>query len=187
MKGKKCALIGRYFGKWVSPIGVSPVVCPSWERYTMLETGVIDMTLDPIDLTDSTKNYEQAPWVIDNPITRASWNSLWMNIDAFEELPKDVQEIFLDVGKEIEIRAGETLVSEWEQNVEKKWREKGLKWTQLSPEDMQKWADSVEDIPAEWAAEVTEQGYPGWELVRRYIEIAEELGHKWPRQWGVKK
>ena len=36
-KGKKIALIGRYFGRWVQPAGAIPVVAAGHDRYTMLQ------------------------------------------------------------------------------------------------------------------------------------------------------
>ena len=62
-----------------------------------------------------------------------------------------------------------------------------FKYAKLSDADRKAWAEKCEDVPAEWAAEVTALGYPGWDLVRRFQEISGELGHKWVRKWGVKK
>jgi hypothetical protein len=62
-----------------------------------------------------------------------------------------------------------------------------VKIYQFPEADRNKWAGQVEDIPAEWADEVTKQGYPGWKIVERYQDVCSQLGYKWPRKWGIKK
>ena len=188
VKGQKVALIGRYFGRWVEPAGMVPVVAAAADRYTMLQTGVIDMDLLTMDMFFYYKVYEQAPNLILADLLTANFIDLLMNTNSFNKLPKDIQKIFLEAGKEVEEQMAAKEIKQWIENkVMKGFKEKGVKIFRFSEEDRAKWAQLCEDIPAEWAAEVTGMGYPGWEIAKRYQEVCEELGYKWPRKWAVKK
>ena len=67
------------------------------------------------------------------------------------------------------------------------WKEAGVEWVEFEPEEWAKWASLVDDIPAEYAEEMVEKGYPGWEMVKRSQEISASWGHEWPRLWGIQK
>ncbi len=186
-KGKKISLIGRYFGRWFEAIGAVPVVVPAAERYTMLQTGVLDMDLLPIDLFYAFKIYEQATNYIKVDALTGNFLDLWINKKSLAKLPKSTQKILLDVGKEIEMKVAQEVVPAWSKKVLDDFKKRGIVFIDFPAADRDKWASMLPDIPAEWAQEVTGQGYPGWDIVRRYQELTTEYGYKWPRKWGVKK
>lgn len=186
-KGKKVALIGRYFGRWISAAQAVPVVAPAAERYTMLQTKVIDMDMLPLDMFASFKIQEQAPNLIIVDALMGNFVDFIMNKKSFQKLPKNIQAIFIETGKEVELKAAQVEVKVWTDRIMKEFKRKNIKVYKLPSADRTKWANMVDDIPAEWAAEVTKQGYPGWKIVERYQQICSEMGYKWPRKWGVKK
>lgn len=186
LKGKKIGLIGRYFGRWVEVAGATPVVAPAHDRYTMLQTGVLDMDLLPLDLFASFKIYEQANHAVLVDAMTGNFPDLWINRRSFEKLPKQVQQIMLQAGKDVELRVATELVPSWSKKILDNFKAKGVTFKTLSEEERASWAAAIPDIPAEWAREVSDQGYPGWKLVARYQELTEQMGYKWPRKWGVK-
>jgi len=186
-KGKKISLIGRYFGRWFETIGAVPVVVPAAERYTMLQTGVLDMDLLPIDLFYAFKIYEQATNYIKVDALTGNFLDLWINKNTLEKLPQKIQTLLLEVGKEVEMKVATEVVPSWSQKVLDNFKKRGIVFIDFPAADRDKWAGMLPDIPAEWAQEVTEQGYPGWDIVRRFQELTTEYGYKWPRKWGVKK
>jgi TRAP-type transport system periplasmic protein len=187
-KGKKVAVVGRYFGRWVNSIGAVAVAAPGPERFTMLQTGVVDASMDPMDLHYAYKIIEQAPYVMDVNVLLTTWIGCWINLKTLGALPAEVQKILLDAGKELEIKAAKDINPVWEKKISKEWQaKKDYKRVTMSEADRKAWAEACEDVPGEWAAEVAKAGQPGWEIVKRYQEITAQLGHKWLRQWGVKK
>jgi TRAP-type transport system periplasmic protein len=186
-KGKKIALIGRYFGRWIQAAGAVPVVAPAAERYTMLQTKVIDMDMLPLDMFSAFKIQEQAPNLIMVDALMGNFVDFLINTNVFQKLPKDIQTIFVETGKEVEMKTAEVEVKKWTENIMKLFESQNVKVYKISDADRVKWANLVEDIPAEWADEVTNQGYPGWKIVERYQQACADLGYKWPRKWGVKK
>jgi TRAP-type C4-dicarboxylate transport system substrate-binding protein len=187
LSGKKVTLIGRYFGRWFEPLGAVPVVAPGQERYTMLQTGVVEMDLMAIDLQYAFKLSEQAKHFVGVDALLGTFGDLWINKKALERFPPEVQKMMLDVGKEVELKAAETIVAEWSEKIMKTWKDQGVSFYYLTDEERARWAGMVADIPAEWAEEVKGQGYPGYEIVARFQELCEQYGYKWPRKWGVQK
>lgn len=188
LTGKRCKVIGRYFGKWLTPIGIAPVAAPGTEVYTMMQTGVIDMAMDTADLLYAFKIIEQAPNVLHPELLTTNWIGCWMNMNKFNKMPKDVQNIILEAGKKLEIKAATEINPVWEKKIFAEWKKTpGYSFTKMSDVDRTKWAKACPDTPAEWAAEVTAQGYPGWEIANRFQDITAKAGHKWNRKWAVKK
>lgn len=185
--GQKIALIGRYFGTWFEVVNAIPVVAAAHDRYTMMQTGVIDMDLLPEDLFSAFKVFEQAKYLNKVDALTGNFFDLWMNKDSFSNLPGEVQQIILDTAEEVSLKNAEEFVPMWTDKAKEIFRKDGIEFVELDPAEREKWANMVADIPAEWAKEVEAQGYPGWEIVERWQELTTELGYKWPRKWGVKE
>ena len=109
-----------------------------------------------------------------------------MNLDTWNELPADIQKIMLDTGEEVSIEHT-TILKVGRQDTFNQMEDLGVTFYTLSDADRTEWASQMPDVPAEWAEEVTAKGYPGWEILQRYQELATQGGHKWVREWGVKK
>lgn len=187
-EGLKCAVIGRYFGRWIGAIGAVPVAAPGQERYTMLQTGVVDASFNPVDLAYCFKDVEQAPYCLDPGLLVTNWISCWINLDTLKKFPPKIQALLLDLGRVAEVKQSTEVNLEWQKMVFEEWKKrKDFHYSKLPEEDKKEWASTCSDIPAEWAAEVTSMGYPGWEIVERYQEITAELGHEWIQRWGVKE
>jgi TRAP-type C4-dicarboxylate transport system substrate-binding protein len=154
----------------------------------MLQTGVVDSSFNPIDLAYTFKDVELAPYCLDPELLVTNWISCWINMNSLKKLPADVQKILLDSGVETEIKTAKEVNAKWDEMIWDQWKKKpGFNHVKLSEADRKKWAERCEDVPAEWAAEVSALGYPGWEIVKRYQKITADLGHKWIREWGAKK
>jgi TRAP-type C4-dicarboxylate transport system substrate-binding protein len=185
-KGEKVSLIGRYFGRWMPP-GAAAVVRPAGERYDLLRGGVVGTDLLPFDLFYAFKIHEVTQYFIDAKLITACWGPVLMNLETFKGFPPEVQKIFLEAGRDVELRVANEIIPKWWARCEKEWKAKGITFISIPDEEIQKWASHLEDIPAEWAKEVEGKGYPGFKIVERWQEITGELGFKWPRKWGLKK
>lgn len=186
-KGKKISLIGRYFGRWVEVAGAIPVVAAAHDRYTMLQTGVVDMDLLPLDLFAAFKIQEQAKYFVGIRAMTGNFFDLYMNKKRFDKMPKELQKIFMETGYEVAMKVAKEVVPSWSKKVMKQFKEAGVQFYELPEAERDKWANMIPDIPAEWAKEVEAQGYPGWKIVERWQELTTKYGYKWPRKWGVKK
>ncbi len=185
-QGKKVALIGRFFGKWLPP-GATGVVRPAGERYDLLRSGVVDADLLPFEYSFALKLHELAKYFIKVDLTTCAGAPIVMNMTTFKALSPEDQQIILDAGKNAEMKAVREILPQLWDKCEKAWKAAGVEFIDFPAEEKKKWAESLEDTPAEWAAEVEAKGYPGFRIVQRWQEITAELGHKWSRKWGVKR
>jgi len=186
-KGKKVLVMGRYLGDWIRACGAVPVGSAMPSRYNMLQTGVGELDLLPIDVQASLKHYEQAKYqILIDAFAHVAWDIV-INANSFNKLPKEVQNIFIEARLKTEPIIAGKLILEWADKAKKAFKEHGVETFRLSESERNKWAGMVPDTPALWAKEVSAQGYPGWEIVKRYQEITTQLGYKWPRKWGAKK
>lgn len=187
-EGRKCKVIGKYFGRWIDALGMSPVSAPGTEVYTMLQTGVVDIALDPLDLQYSHKNIEQAPNVIDPGLMVTNWVSTWVNLDSLEQLPEEYQEIILRSGEELELKAALEIGAKYEDEILKEWKEKhDVEIIKLSDEVREEWAERMPNTALEWAQEMEEKGLPGMEILELYIEYSSMYGHEWVINWLEEK
>jgi len=185
-KGEKVALIGRFFGKWLPP-GAQAIVRPAGERYDLLQGGVTTANIDPFELMYAFKLAEQAKYRPKIFLTTACYAPILMNMNTFKSFSPEVQKIITDTGKEIELKAAREINPRWWTRVEKEWKAQGVTEVDFPQSEIVKWAGTLSDIPAEFAAEIEGKGYPGWKLMQRWQEITADLGFKWARKWGVKK
>ena len=154
----------------------------------MLQTGVVDSSFNPIDLAFTFKDPEQAHYCLDPNLLVTNWISCWINMNTFKKMSPEVQKVILDTGKDLEVNAAKELNPKWSEMIWQEWKKNPkFAYAKLSDADRKAWAEKCEDIPAEWAAEVSKLGYPGWDIVKRFQEITAQMGHKWMRTWGVKK
>ncbi len=185
LKGMKIGMTGRYFGEWMKPVGVMPVVIPGADTYMGLQNGVIDASLLWLDFSYAISLYEQAKYRVMIDFGSAVAEEIVMNLDTFTKLDPALQEIFLQVGREAEMQRAQYL-KDRQEVIYKSFNEKGVELIQFPREDQEKWAAMLPDTAKQWADEAEAAGLPGYAIAKRWQEITTEMGHKWPRQWAVK-
>jgi TRAP-type C4-dicarboxylate transport system substrate-binding protein len=184
LKGKRVGCWGIWAPKWVEAAGASGVATPAPDRYTQLMTGVLDVSLLPVDVHMSLKLYEVAKhWTISN-IGAFVPEPNNMNLDTWNDLPADIQKIMMDTGEEVAIEHTAILKGS-RQDAFAEMEKAGVIIHTMSDEERAKWAEQYPDVPGEWAAEVAAKGYPAYEMVQRYQELCAEYGHVWLREWAV--
>jgi TRAP-type C4-dicarboxylate transport system substrate-binding protein len=186
-QGKKVALVGRYFSRWLPP-GATAVVRGAQDRYDLLKNNIVSVDLSPITNQYGYKLHEVARYYTKNlDVLSPCAIVVWMNLETFKKLPPDTQKIMLDVGRETVMLAAQEIVPKWKEKIFKEWKSAGIEFFDFSEKDKLTWVSKLEDIPAEWAAEMDGMGLPGSKIVQRWQEITGQMGHKWLRKWGVKK
>lgn len=94
-KGKKLRATGIY-AEVVTQAGASAVYFPWGEIYGSLEKGVIDGVIaGPISSQADSGFHEPTKYLLETPITPVDTWSLHVNMDAWNALPEDLQQIFI--------------------------------------------------------------------------------------------
>jgi TRAP-type C4-dicarboxylate transport system substrate-binding protein len=184
LAGRKIAAAGPNI-PWLKAVNAVPVQSNLNEAYTSLQTGVYDGWIMIPDATYSFKLHEVARNYTITSFGAIPNTMITMNRNTWRKLPKEVQQIFLDVGKEYTKVQTEASQIKAEQSIQA-MKDAGTTVRELSWEEKVKWANALSNIPKEKAAEIKATGMPG-EVIYAYIQNLKDLGVKFPRDWTAGK
>lgn len=149
LKGLQMRTYDNMTAEVVGKVGATPFALPFSEVYSALSTGAIDSVL-----TSSPTAVEAALWeVIDYsaPVNVAmSQDLVVINLDKFNNLPKDIQDAFIKVGEEMEARMWEEIGPELNANQESILAENGLQTVEPTQELIDDLVKATESIRTEW-------------------------------------
>jgi C4-dicarboxylate-binding protein DctP len=184
LKGKKLAGAGLNL-KWLEYAGAVPVQSALPDAYTSMQTGVYSGWIMFPSGWVNFKLHEVARHYTEVGFGAITWHGLTINKARFARLPREVQAILVEVGREYEAKTGTVN----EENYGKQIAQlKTLGVTVKSVPDSVRleWANSLTGWPQVQATDLDKQGLPASQVLKLTLEEAEKLGHKWPVRYGVK-
>ena len=184
LKGRKLAGAGLNL-KWLEFAGATPVQSSLPEAYTAMQTGVYNGWIMFPSGWVNFKLHEVGKFYTEVGFGAITWHGLTMNSAKFAKLPKEVQQIIVEVAREFEVRTGTVNKENYPKQLDQL---KSLGTTVKSVPASVKldWANSLKDWPQQKAAELDKQGMPASQVLKLTLEEAEKLGHKWPVRYAVK-
>jgi TRAP-type C4-dicarboxylate transport system substrate-binding protein len=106
--------------------------------------------------------------------------SLTMNNRKLSRLPKEVADIIVQVGREMEEKSGPFTQDLVDKNI-KTLKGKGVKVMAVAMPERKAWAELLAAAPAKIATKFeTENKQPLRKVMKAYMAATEALGHKWP-------
>ncbi|HET9903785.1 MAG TPA: C4-dicarboxylate TRAP transporter substrate-binding protein [Xanthobacteraceae bacterium] len=184
LKGVKIGGAGLNM-KWLEFAGAVPVQTSLPEVYTSLQTGVYNgVILFPSGMVNF-KLFEVAKYYTEIGFGAITWHGLTINAARFAKLPKDVQEIILEVGRDYEAQTGIVNKDNYPKQM-RAFADAGGVVRKLPETVRQEWAKSLSEWPAQKAKELDGLGLPGTQVLELALNEAEALGHKWPVRYKVK-
>jgi TRAP-type C4-dicarboxylate transport system substrate-binding protein len=114
-----------------------------------------------------------------------TWHGLTINKERFEKLPKEVQSIILEVGREYEAMTGSVNAANYRKQIDE-LKSQGVHVRKLPDNVRAEWAKSLAQWPKEMAKELDAQGLPASQVLEATMAAAEKAGHKWPVRYAVK-
>ena len=184
LKGRKLAGAGLNL-KWLEYAGATPVQSSLPEAYTSMQTGVYNGWIMFPSGWVNFKLYEQGKYYTEVGFGAITWHGLTMNKARFAKLPKEVQDIIIQVGREYEVLTGTVNEENYPKQMEQ-LRKAGAIVKQLPDSVRVEWANSLKGWPQEKATELDKAGLPASQVLKLALEEAEKLGHKWPVRYQVK-
>ncbi len=149
-------------------LGAVPASMASSEVYDAVAKGALDGAVAGWSTFYSRKWYEVTDYFT-GPVKSASWVS-FMNLDTWNGLPKDVQNMLMEVGKEIEEWSFEQAIAFDKESIEFLRTEGTV--TILSAEQTAAWEEAVLPTYDIWVEECEKAGYGS--QAREIIEILEK-------------
>ncbi|MBL4599321.1 MAG: C4-dicarboxylate TRAP transporter substrate-binding protein [Rhizobiaceae bacterium] len=170
---------------WLKYVGAVPVQSTLPEGYLALSTGVYDGWLMFPSAYYGFKFYEPAPVYTMIGFGPMAVIGLTMGTKSFNRLPKDVQKIIVEVGREYEVQSG--ISNNKKQKIGlAKLKEAGATLQSISEETRTAWATSLAGFPMEQAKEAESRGLPGMEVMKAYLDEVNKAGVKWSYKYSIK-
>lgn len=183
LKGKKIAAGGPNLIV-LKPVGATPVQSAIGEGYTSFKTGVYEGWLIVESIMVGLKWPEVAPYVTVIDLGASPALALTINMKTYNKLPTEVQDIVKASALLMADKGCRQMTADTKR-IRKQLTKMGAKITVLPPKERQKWADLLPDVPKLKAKEADSKGLPGTKLIKRYIELEEQAGYVFPRQWSL--
>ncbi|MBM3384300.1 MAG: hypothetical protein FJY40_04090 [Betaproteobacteria bacterium] len=184
LKGRKLAGAGLNL-KWLEFAGATPVQSSLPEAYTSMQTGVYNGWIMFPSGYVNFKLYEVGKFYTEVGFGAITWHGLTINSARWAKLPKDVQQIILEVGREYEARTGTVNLENYPKQLEQ-LKSFGTVVKKVPDSVRVDWANSLKVWPQEKATELDKQGLPASQVLKLALQEAEKLGHKWPVRYQVK-
>jgi len=184
LKGRKLAGAGLNL-KWLEYAGAVPVQSSLPEAYTSMQTGVYNGWIMFPSGWVNFKLYEVGKYYTEIGFGAITWHGLTMNKARFARLPKEVQDIIVEVGREYETLTGTVNEENYPKQIEQ--LKKGGSTVKKLPDAVRvDWANALKAWPQEKASELDKMGLPGSQVLKLTLEEAEKLGYKWPVRYPIK-
>lgn len=177
MKGMKIRSYGNLFPKMLEAVGAIPVNIPVNDAYDALQKGTLDATVGPMDMMIGSSWTDMGKYLTNVDVISPLSACGAINLDYWNKLPDDIQQIMIDVGQEHKAK----LVEIRDQEIKEAYKlmeSKGIKFFDLSAEEKAKWISQSPDFLNVWAKEMDAKGVPGTEFAKRYTEVMAELKAK---------
>lgn len=171
---------------WLDYAGAVPVQSTLPDGYLSMQTGVYSGWLMFPSAYYSFKFHEPAPnYTLIGFGAMGGAVVLTMNKQSLSRLPKEVQDIVLQVGREFEQHAAVALDQAQAKGLED-LRNAGAEIRRLPPAVRASWAASLIDFPNDMAKDADGRGMPGSEVMRAYIDEVSRRGYEWPVKYVIK-
>ena len=155
----------------IERMGASPVPAPFVEGYTVLEKGVVDASMISPQFSVTFKVYEVAKNETLGYLVPASL-VVAINMDAYNSLPKDMQDLLTEEGLNFHRSANEFFIGAYA-DANKILADNGVEIYNVPKEERDKWHDMVWPVSEKL---ITDMGDFGTEVMK----VAEEVNTKFP-------
>ncbi len=176
MKGKKIGAAGPNL-PWLEGSGAVGVSTTLPEVYNAMKSGIFEGIIMFPSGFAGFKFYEPAPNFKMVNFGATTVNAVTINLRTWNKLPKEVQAILAEVGREYEIRGAQALDDSNAAGLEQ-LKKVGAKLTEMSPDARRNWAEGLKDWPNKMAKEADKRGAPGSAVMKAYLRHLKAEGWK---------
>lgn len=169
---------------WLKGVEATPVAGSLPDFYNAMSTGLYDGVMTFESVVAPYKFYEVAPYITKINFGAQYASALTVNLDTWNSLPEDVQQIMQEVADEYREIAATSYKEGGEASLAVAM-ENGATVSELSDEQRAAYAQKLPNIAREWAAQLDAQGKPGTEVLETYMRLSAEAGIEHARDWAA--
>ena len=183
LKGKKFAAAGAV-ANWLKNTGAVGVNQGLPGFYNLIKTGVVDGAVISNTGTFPFKLYEVAPYINKVSLGCQVTGALTINRRKWNRLPKELQKVLADLGKEYSKIHGDMLLG-LAAKFDGLMKAKGATINQMSEGVRTEWANALPDIAGDWRKFNGNKGLPAKEVMALFLDKIKAEGAKPLRDWSV--
>ncbi len=148
---------GDFMPRAMQAVGMNPVSVLPEEWYESLQRGVVDYMVMAVDAAVSANLHEVGNNLCTATLGTIIGPQVFMNLELWESLPADIQQVFIEVGAEARQRAIEGQVQAEEVALEA-MAEQGVELQVFPPADQEAWIEAAPDVIGEWVETMEGRG-----------------------------
>jgi TRAP-type C4-dicarboxylate transport system substrate-binding protein len=184
LAGKKIAVLG-FEAKFFGPTKAVVQGMPAGDRGTALQTGVIDAGAAPFEISFASRTYEFAPNMIQSGFGCVTGNAVVWNQNKFNALPKDIQDILVQAGKDAFMQNAKITTDWYSTALDTRAKATGNKpYLNFSDADLSTWAGLVGEPVADWIKAAPANSGADV-VVKAWIDAEKATGYKFPKEWKL--
>jgi TRAP-type C4-dicarboxylate transport system substrate-binding protein len=183
LRGRKILAPGPA-AAWLEGTGAVAVDGGLTTYYTQIQTGVADGVLTILSGALPYRIHEVAPHITLVGIGAQVTGALSMNLDTWNRLPPEVQQVLAELGPEYSEAVATEVLSRYEAGLEAMRRD-GAVIAELPLDEKRRWLDGLPSIALEWAEATEARGFPAVEALRTYMQAIRERGAQPLRDWDA--
>jgi TRAP-type C4-dicarboxylate transport system substrate-binding protein len=150
LKGYKMRAVGS-FADWATQMGMATVSMPIAELYMALKLGTADGFITGLDLIPALKLHEVCKYGIRPDPCGAPTNNILISMQAWNELPADLQATITKVSDDWSKWEAFTFLPSQEEGYYKELEKNGVTWTQLSAGDVARQVTAAKAVFDTWS------------------------------------
>lgn len=167
---------------WLEGTGAVPVDGGLTTYYTQISTGVADGVLTILTGAPQYRIHEVAPYITLVGIGAQLIGGMSINLDTWNDLPEDIQQVLSDLGREYSRAVAAELGVRYTSGLQSMQAE-GAVVKELPVPEKQEWIDRLPNIAARWVEATEARGVPAGEVLRIYMDAIRRRGGKPLRHW----
>lgn len=177
LDGLKIGASGRNL-LWLQDTGAVAVQANMTDAYTSLQTSLIHGTIQAPYWGLKGNFQDLVQYMTRIGLGCNSGVLLTMNMDKWNSLPAEVQEIISEVAAEYEVFQA-NYAAETTEYAYQECESAGITITEMSDEEKAAWVNMLPNLPDT----APELGSKGLEILEHYVELLADAGYEQPRQW----
>ena len=153
--------------------------------YTQISTGIADGVLTILTGAAPYRIQEVAPYVTLVGIGGQMMGGMSINLDTWNALPPDVQQVLGDLGTEYSRAEAAELDVRYARALETFRADPTVTVTELPATEKQRWVEGLPNIAGRWAEFNEARGVPAREVLSIYMDALRRRGAEPRRNWDL--
>lgn len=145
--------------KTIETLGGTPVGMPQSDAYEALQKGIVKGNLSPVEVLKGWKHAEVTNYITKTPFLYNTLFFVTMNLEVWNSIPVDLQQIVLDTTADFYEEVG---IGLWDMQNESAMKfavdEQGMEVIVLSDEEAALWIDAVSSVQDDFVQSLKELG-----------------------------